>query len=54
MILEKWQCNVTTSIESWSLWKRSLVTKAYRSRNHFCTLFIAFLGYAIEGGLRLN
>lgn len=35
------------------LWKRSPVTKAYRSRNHLGTLFIAFLGYAIEGGLVL-
>ncbi|KAL3534669.1 hypothetical protein ACH5RR_003130 [Cinchona calisaya] len=33
--------------------KRSPVTKAYRSRNHLGTLFIAFLGYAIEEGLVL-
>ena len=35
------------------LLKRSPVTKAYRSRNHLGTLFIAFLGYAREGGLVL-
>jgi len=51
MILEKKQRNVTTSIESWSPFEAfaGKVTKAYRSLWYFA--YIAFLGYAIEGGL---
>jgi len=70
--LEKWQRNVTTSIESWSPFEGEresvsigallpdLTTSkkaqtnfflSHRAERTFGTLLIAFLGYAIEGGL---
>lgn len=49
--LRKKAQKVRTSIESWSPLE---AFAGNQSRNHFGTLFIAFLGYAIEGGLALD
>jgi hypothetical protein len=52
--LEKWQPKgAKASIESWSPLEAFAGNQSVSFRNHLDTLFIAFLGYAIEGGLVL-